>query len=143
MERNFLSRNFLLAWKKAGMHLLTPLRQRFAASLVTQTVKNLPAVQETWVQFLGQEDPLEKQTATHSSFLTLHFLFCTGVAMINQAVVVSSEQRGDSATHTHVSILLQIPSHPGSHSSVLAWRIPRTEEPGGRHSMGSQRVGHD
>ena len=51
------------------MHLLTPLRQRFVASLVTQTVKNLPAVQETWVQFLGQEDPLEKQTATHSSFL--------------------------------------------------------------------------
>ena len=73
MERNFLSRNFLLAWKKAGMHLLTPLRQRFVASLVTQTVKNLPAVQETWVQFLGQEDPLEKQTATHSSFLFFNF----------------------------------------------------------------------
>ena len=39
------------------------------ASLVTQTVKNLPAVQESWVQFLGQEDPLEKGIATHSSFL--------------------------------------------------------------------------
>ena len=73
MERNFLSRNFLLAWKKAGMHLLTPFRQRFVASLVTQTVKNLPAVQETWVQFLGQEDPLEKQTATHSSFPFFNF----------------------------------------------------------------------
>ena len=30
-----------------------------------------------------------------------------------------------------------------THSSILAWRIPRTEEPGGLHSMGSQRVGHD
>jgi len=32
-------------------------------------VKNLPAVQETWVQFLGQENPLEKEMATHSSIL--------------------------------------------------------------------------
>ena len=46
-----------------------------------QTVKNPPAVQETWVQALGQEDPLEQAMATHSS--------------------------------------------------VLGWRIPRTEEPGG------------
>ena len=34
-----------------------------------QTVKNLPAVQQTWVQSLGWEDPLEKETATHSSIL--------------------------------------------------------------------------
>ena len=39
------------------------------ASLVTQTVKNLPAMQETWVQSLGQEDPLEEGMATHSSIL--------------------------------------------------------------------------
>ena len=39
------------------------------ASLVTQTVKHLPAMQEGWVQFLGQEDPLEKGMATHSSIL--------------------------------------------------------------------------
>ena len=39
------------------------------ASLVAQMVKNLPAVQETWVQSLGQEDPLEKGMATHSSIL--------------------------------------------------------------------------
>ena len=38
-------------------------------SLVAQTVKNLPAMQETQVQFLGQEDPLEKRMATHSSIL--------------------------------------------------------------------------
>ena len=37
------------------------------ASLVAQLVKNLPEIQETWVQFLGQEDPLEKEMATHSS----------------------------------------------------------------------------
>ena len=56
-------------------------------------VKHLPAMQETWVQFLGREDPLEKEMATHSS--------------------------------------------------IFAWRIPRTEEPGGLQSMGSQRVRHD
>ena len=39
------------------------------ASLVAHRVKNLPAKQETWVQFLGQEDPLEEGMATHSSIL--------------------------------------------------------------------------
>ena len=39
------------------------------ASFVAQLVKNLPAVQETWVPSLGWEDPLEKGMATHSSFL--------------------------------------------------------------------------
>ena len=38
-------------------------------SLVAQSVKNLPAMQETWVQFLGQQDPLEKEMATHPSIL--------------------------------------------------------------------------
>ena len=41
----------------------------WGASLVAQIVKNLPAVQETWVQSQGQEDPLEKEMATHSSIL--------------------------------------------------------------------------
>ena len=39
------------------------------ASLVAQLVKNLPAVQEAWVQLLGQEDALEKEMATYSSTL--------------------------------------------------------------------------
>ena len=39
------------------------------ASLVAQTVKNPPAMQETWVQSLGWEDPLEEGMATHSVFL--------------------------------------------------------------------------
>ena len=54
---------------------------------------SLPAMRETRVQSLGQEDPLEKEMATHSS--------------------------------------------------IPAWRIPWTEEPGGLQSMGSQKVGHD
>ena len=61
--------------------------------LVAQMVENSPAVQETRVQSLGQEDPLEKGMETHSSILT--------------------------------------------------WRIPWTEEPGGLQSMGLQIVGHD
>ena len=39
------------------------------ATLVAQRVKHLPAIQETWVRSLGQEDPLEKEMATHSSIL--------------------------------------------------------------------------
>ena len=41
------------------------------ASLAAQTVNNLPAMQETWVLSLGQEDPLEKEMVTHSSILGL------------------------------------------------------------------------
>ena len=60
------------------------------AFLVTQSVKNLPAIQETWVQFLGREHSLEEGMATHSS--------------------------------------------------ILAWRIPWTEEPGWLQFMGSQEL---
>ena len=62
-------------------------------SLVAKMVKNLPVMQEMKVRFPGQEDPLEKRMATHSS--------------------------------------------------ILAWRIPWTEEPGGLQSMGWQRVRHN
>jgi len=41
----------------------------YRAFLIAQSVKNLPAVQETWVRSLGWEDPLEKEMATHSSIL--------------------------------------------------------------------------
>ena len=47
---------------------INPIHQ---ASLVAQMVKNLPAIQEIWVQSLGQEDPLEKGRATHSSILAM------------------------------------------------------------------------
>jgi len=63
------------------------------ASLVAQTVESLPAMQETRVQSTGQEDPLEKEMATHSS--------------------------------------------------ILAWKIPWMEKPGGLQSMGSLTIGHD
>ena len=42
---------------------------RTGASLVAQSMKNLPAMPETWVQFLGQEDPLEKEMANHPRIL--------------------------------------------------------------------------
>ena len=45
------------------------LSQDIRASLIVQLVKNLPAMQETWVPSLGWEDPLEKGKATHSSVL--------------------------------------------------------------------------
>ena len=61
-------------------------------SLAAQSVKNLPAVQETQVQSVGWEDPLEKKMATHSS--------------------------------------------------ILAWKISWTEEPGALQSTGFQRVRH-
>ena len=61
--------------------------------MMAQTVKRLPAMQETRVQSLGRENPLEKEMATHSS--------------------------------------------------ILAWKIPWTEETGRPQSMGLPRVGHD
>ena len=47
----------------------------FAFPIVTQTVKNLPAMRETQVQSLGQEDPLEMEMATHSSTLAWRILW--------------------------------------------------------------------
>ena len=46
---------------------------------MAQTVKNLTTIQETWVQSLGQENPLEKETATHSSILAWETLWPEGV----------------------------------------------------------------
>ena len=50
------------------MHFVNALHQ-VGSSLVAQTVKNLPAMRENWVQSLGWEDPLEKGMVTHSSIL--------------------------------------------------------------------------
>ena len=47
----------------------------YYASLVAQLVMNLPTIQETWVQFLGREDPLEKEMATQSSILAWRILW--------------------------------------------------------------------
>ena len=47
----------------------------FGPTLVAQAVKNLPAVQKTWVRSLGREDALEKEMATHSSILAWRILW--------------------------------------------------------------------
>ena len=54
--------------RSGGEEIGYPLQYSWA-SLVAQLVKNLPAMQETWVQSLGWKDPLEKGQATHSSIL--------------------------------------------------------------------------
>ena len=54
--------NYITFFSQIFIHLFLP-------SLVAQTVKNLPAMHETWVQSLDWEDPLEKRMATHSSVL--------------------------------------------------------------------------
>ena len=51
------------------VHIIGTYMHIYGASLVAQLVKNPPAMRETWVQFLGLEDPLEKGKATHSSIL--------------------------------------------------------------------------
>ena len=60
-----------MSWptKKAMLFSCTHYLQLVWASPVAQLVKNLPAMQETWVQLMGREDPLEKGMATHSSIL--------------------------------------------------------------------------
>ena len=57
-----------------SMYIECP-KNLYWTSLVTQLVKNLPAMQETWVRFLGQEDPLEKEMTTHSSVLAWEILW--------------------------------------------------------------------
>ena len=65
-----------LTFLKTGGHSFVEMREymwvrilRRRTSMVAQMVKNLPAMQKTWVRSLGQEDPLEKGMATHSSIL--------------------------------------------------------------------------
>ena len=54
---------------KTKITLQTGVYKGVRASLVVHMVKKMPAMQETWIQSLGQEDPLEKEMATHSSVL--------------------------------------------------------------------------
>ena len=68
------------------------------ASLVAQTVKNLPAMQETWVWSLGQEDPLEKEMATHSSSLAWRNLWTEEPGRLQS--MVSQRLRHNSSTNT-------------------------------------------
>ena len=61
---------FLLEKCKKYRHKFVEAPNYQGASLVAQTVKNPPAMQETWVQSLGREDPLENGVATHFGILT-------------------------------------------------------------------------
>ena len=60
-------------------------------SLMALSVKNLPAVQETWVQFLGQEDPLEKEMATHSSVLAWAILWTEEPGRLQSVELLESD----------------------------------------------------
>ena len=64
--------------------------------LVAQMVKHLPAVQETWVQSLSQEDPLEKETATHSGILAWRIPWTEGPGRL----ITSESDTTNRHTHT-------------------------------------------
>ena len=63
-------RQTLFSWAPKSLQIMTAaMKLKDAYSLVAQRLKRLPAIQETWVQSLGQEDPLGKEMATHASIL--------------------------------------------------------------------------
>ena len=71
------------------------------ASLVAQSVKNLPAMQKTWVQFLGWEDPLEKEMATHSSMLAWKIPWTQESGRLQSMGSKESDMTERLSTHTH------------------------------------------
>ena len=115
--------------------------QYSGASLMTQTVKNLPAMQETWVRSLGWENPLEKGMTTHSSILAWRIPMDRGACLATVQGVAKSQIGLSDFTFTFHFRALE--KEMATHSSVLAWRIPGTGEPGGLPSMETHRVGHD
>ena len=111
------------------------------ASLVTQTVKNMPAMQETLVWPLDWEDTLEKGTVTHSSTLAWKIPWMRELGGLQIMGSLKSQIRLSNFTFTFHFHALE--KGMATHSSVLSWRIPGSGEPGGLPSMGSHRVGHD
>ena len=109
-------------------------------SLVVQKVKNLPAMQETWVHFLGWEDPLEKEMATHSSILAWRTPWTEQPGRLQS--MGSRRVRHSLSDFTFTFYFHALEKKMATHSSALAWRIPGTAKPGGLPSMGSHRVGH-
>ena len=73
------------------------------ASLVAQRLKGLPAMQETWVQSLGQEDPLEKELTTHSSILACEIPW-TGVPDRPHSVGLQRVRHAWGTKHTHICL---------------------------------------
>ena len=131
------------------------------ASLVAQLVKNLPTMRETWVRYLGWEDPLEKGKVTHSQYSGLENstdCIVHGVARLSDFHfywTLGGFPGGASGKEPACqcrrckrmgSILGQedpLEEGMATHSSILAWEIPWTEEPGGLQSIGSQRIRHN
>ena len=97
---------------------------------MAQTVKNLPAMQKTLVQFLGQEVPLENYPVQYS-----------WASLVAQTVKNLPAMWETQVRSLGWEDLLE--KEMATHSSILARRIPRTEEHGRLQSMGSQRVRHD
>ena len=106
----------------------------FRTSLVAQMVKHLPTTWETWVRSLGQEDPLEKEMATHSSTLGWKIPWMEEPGKLLR--VAKTQTRLSNFTFTFHFHALE--KEMATHSSVLAWRILGMVEPGGLPSMGSQ-----
>ena len=104
---------------------------------------------------LGWEDSLEKGMATHSSILAWRIPWTEGPdrlqPMGSQRVRQSWATNSITftfryTTHTiyiYMCLALYLEKEMATHSSVFAWRIPGTGEPGGLSSLGSHRVGHD
>ena len=125
-------------------------------------------MQETWVQSLGQEDSLEKEMATHCSTLAWKIPWMQESGRTPTVHGVSkSRTRLSDFTDTDIYLALGFPGgsngikdlpavwetrvwslgqedtlekRMATHSNIIGWRIPWTEEPGGLQSKGSQRV---
>ena len=80
-------------------------------SLVAQTVKNMPAMQETWVQSVGQEDPLEEGMATHSSILAWRIPWTREPGRLQSMGLQSWTQLSYTHTHTHTHTHTQKSGH--------------------------------
>ena len=103
-------------------------------------VKNPPTMQETWVQSLSREDPLEKGMATHSSSFAWRISWTEEPGKLQ---FLGSQRVGhnwvtNTFTFHGLSLYLPLEKEMATHSSILAWRIPWTEEPGRLQSMGLQ-----
>ena len=102
-------------------------------------------MQGTWVQSLGREDPLEKEMATHSSILAWRIPWTEELGGLT-SLVAQTVKRLPTMWETRVQSLgLEdlLEKEMATHSSILAWKIPWTEKPGGLQFLRSQRVGHD
>ena len=104
---------------------------------MAQMIRNPPSMQETQGQSLGREDALEEGMATHYSILPREFHGQR--SLVDCSPWGRRESDTTERLHFHFHAL---ENEMATHSSVLAWRIPGTAEPGGLPSMGSHRVEH-